>query len=111
MHFFGVKRALFTEINGESEKALYPRSDMAYPSEIGFAFHGVNHLPVSELAQYWGVQALGRKTIESGESHQLREPSIQYVAHFGVKKSDIGSKNTYPSHCFSHIGLVKWLSP
>ncbi len=57
------------------------------------------------------VLALGRKTIESGESHQLREPSIQYVAHFGVKKSDIGSKNTYPSHCFSHIGLVKWLSP
>ena len=50
---------------------------------------------VDRVKSTLGVQALGRKTIESGESHQLREPSIPYVAHFGVKKSDIGSKNTY----------------
>ena len=50
---------------------------------------------VDRVKSILGVLALGRKTIESGEPHQLREPSIPYVAHFGVKKSDIESKNTY----------------
>jgi len=50
---------------------------------------------VDRVKSILGVQALGRKTIESGESYQLREPSIPYVTHFGVKKSDIGPKNTY----------------
>ena len=49
---------------------------------------------VDRVKSILGVLALGRKTIESVESYQLREPSIPYVAHFGVKKSDIGSKNT-----------------
>jgi len=39
--------------------------------------------------------ALGRKSIEAGESYQLREPFIPYSAHFGVKKGDIGPENTY----------------
>ena len=42
-----------------------------------------------------GALALGRKNIETGESYQLREHSILYSAHFGVKKGDIGPKNTY----------------
>ena len=50
---------------------------------------------VDRVKSILGVLALGRKTIESGESHQLREPSVPYVAHFGVKKSDIAPKNTY----------------
>ena len=40
-----------------------------------------------------GALALGRKSIEAGESYQLREPSIPYSAHFGVKKGDIGPEN------------------
>ena len=32
---------------------------------------------------------------------QLQEPSIPYGAHFGVKKGDIGPKNTY----FSNVNL------
>ncbi len=48
---------------------------------------------VDRVKSILGVLALGRKTIESGESHQLREPSIPYVAHFVVKKSNIGPKS------------------
>ena len=50
---------------------------------------------VDRVKSILGVQALGRKTIESGECYQPREPSIPYVALFGVKKSDIEPKNTY----------------
>jgi len=42
-----------------------------------------------------GALALGRKSIQAGASYQLREPSIAYAAHFGVKKGDIGPENTY----------------
>jgi putative transposase len=42
-----------------------------------------------------GALALGRKTIKAGESYQLREPSIPYGGHFGVKKGNIGPENTY----------------
>jgi len=39
--------------------------------------------------------AVGRKSIGTGDSYQLREPSIPYGAHFGAKKCDIGPENTY----------------
>jgi hypothetical protein len=55
----------------------------------------LNGLFLGTIRSKLGVLALARKTIELGESDQLRESSIPYVAHFGVKKSDIGSKNTY----------------
>ncbi len=42
-----------------------------------------------------GALALGRKSIQAGGFYQLREPSIPYSAHFGVKKGDIGPKKTY----------------
>jgi hypothetical protein len=42
-----------------------------------------------------GALALGRKSIEAGESYQLRELSIPYGAHFGVKKGDTDPENTY----------------
>ena len=41
-----------------------------------------------------GVLALGRKTIEAGESYQLQEPAVTYSVHFGVKNDDIGLENT-----------------
>jgi hypothetical protein len=50
---------------------------------------------VDRVKSILGVLALGRKTIESGEYHQPREPSIPYGTHFGVKKGDIASKNAY----------------
>ena len=37
----------------------------------------------------------GRRAKEIGEGYQLREPSMPYGAHFGVKKRDIGPENTY----------------
>ena len=42
-----------------------------------------------------GILAVGRKSIGTADSYQLREPSIPYGAHFGAKKCDIGSENTY----------------
>jgi putative transposase len=50
---------------------------------------------VDRVKSILGALALGRKSIETGEAYQLREPSIPYSAHFGVKKGNIGPENTY----------------
>ena len=50
---------------------------------------------VKRLKSLMGVLAIGRKSIEAGESYQLREPAIPYGAHFGVEKSNIKPKNDY----------------
>ena len=50
---------------------------------------------VDKVKSILGALASGRKCIEGGESYQLREPSVPYNVHFGGKKSDIGSENTY----------------
>jgi len=50
---------------------------------------------VEKVKSIMGVLAIGRKSIEAGKSYQLREPSIPYGFHFGVKKDDIGPGNTY----------------
>lgn len=42
-----------------------------------------------------GAMALGRKTVVSGDSYQLRETEDPYIAFLGVEKNDIGLKNTY----------------
>ena len=42
-----------------------------------------------------GVLARGRKSIEVGDSYQLREPPVPYRALFGGKKDDIGLDNTW----------------
>ena len=42
-----------------------------------------------------GVLAIGRKSTEAEDSYQLREPAALYIAHFGVKKDDIGPENTW----------------
>ena len=33
--------------------------------------------------------------MEAGDSYQLREPAVPYIAHFVGKKDDIGPENTY----------------
>ena len=50
---------------------------------------------IKQVKVLMGGMAMGRKTLESGESFQLREVQYPYIAHFGVKKSDIGPQNTY----------------
>ena len=50
---------------------------------------------VDKVKSMLGAKALGRKSTEAGESYQLREPSVPYNVHFGVKKGDIGPENTY----------------
>lgn len=50
---------------------------------------------VEKVKSLMGVLAIGRKSIELGESYQLREPSIPYGAHFEPKKCDIAPENTY----------------
>ena len=50
---------------------------------------------VDKVKSMLGALALGRKRTEAGESYQLREPAVPYNVHFEVKKSDIGSENTY----------------
>lgn len=42
-----------------------------------------------------GVLAKGRKSEETGDSYQLREPSVSYGAHFKAEKEDIGFENAY----------------
>jgi hypothetical protein len=60
-----------------------------------YLFGVVNKGFVDKVKSILGALALGRKSIEAGESYQLREPSIPYNAHFGVKKGNIGPENTY----------------
>ncbi len=38
---------------------------------------------------------IGRKSIEVGDSYQLREPSVPHNAHFDGKKDDIGPENIH----------------
>jgi REP-associated tyrosine transposase len=50
---------------------------------------------VERVKSLMGVLAIGRRSIETGESYQLREPAVPYGAHFGGKKRDIEPENTY----------------
>ncbi len=50
---------------------------------------------VDRVKSLMGILAVGRKSIGTGDSYQLREPSIPYGAPSGAKKCDIGPENTY----------------
>ena len=50
---------------------------------------------VESVKLLMGTLAIGRNSIESGKSFQLRESAVPYGAHFGGKKSNIGPENTY----------------
>jgi putative transposase len=50
---------------------------------------------VERVKSLMGVLAIGRKSLEAGDSYQLREPVSPYIAPFGVKKDDIGLENTW----------------
>ncbi len=50
---------------------------------------------VERVKSLMGALAIGRKSTEAGDSYQLREHSVPYIAHFGAKKSNIGPENTF----------------
>ncbi|MEA3358616.1 MAG: hypothetical protein U9R17_04310 [Thermodesulfobacteriota bacterium] len=50
---------------------------------------------VDKVKSILGALAIGRRSIEVGESYQLREPDVAYSANFGGKKGNIGPENTY----------------
>ena len=41
-----------------------------------------------------GILAIGRKSIEAGESFQLREPEVSYHIDLGIENEDIGVENS-----------------
>ena len=50
---------------------------------------------IANIKTLMGTLALGRKSIESGDSHQLRESQVPYGDHFEAKKIEIAAENTY----------------
>lgn len=48
---------------------------------------------IANIKTVMGALALGRKSIVTGESYQLRESQISYGDHFGVKKVEIAAEN------------------
>ncbi len=50
---------------------------------------------IDRVKSILGAMAVGRKSMEVGESYQLREPAVPYSAYFVGKKGDIGPENTY----------------
>ena len=49
---------------------------------------------IERVKSLMGALAIGRKSTEAGDSYQLREPAVPYIAHFGAKKGGIGADNT-----------------
>jgi putative transposase len=50
---------------------------------------------IEKIKGLMGVFARGRKSMETEDSYQLREPPAPYSALFGGKKDNIGPENTY----------------
>lgn len=50
---------------------------------------------IEDIKKALGHSAKGRRRIGGGDSCQLREPIAPYVAHYGVKKPDMGGQNTF----------------
>ena len=50
---------------------------------------------IANIKTLMGTLALGRKSVEAGESYQLRESQIPYGDHFGTKKVEIEAENAY----------------
>lgn len=50
---------------------------------------------VARTKQELGIRAKGRRVVQTGSAHQLREPEISYMANFDPKNDDIGAENGY----------------
>jgi hypothetical protein len=50
---------------------------------------------IGKVREKLGIRAVGRDIIESGASHELREPGVSYSYDFGVKNDTLSLENTY----------------
>jgi len=50
---------------------------------------------IGTVREKLGIRAAGRDIIESGGSHELREPGVSYLVDFGPKNDDVGAENGY----------------
>ena len=50
---------------------------------------------IGKVREKLGIRASGRNIIESGASHELREPGVSYSYDFGVKNGTLSPENTY----------------
>jgi hypothetical protein len=50
---------------------------------------------IEKVREKLGIRAAGRDIIESGASHELREPSVSYSYDFGVKNGTLSPENAY----------------
>ena len=50
---------------------------------------------IGTVREKLGIRASGRDIIESGGSHELREPGVSYLVDFGPKNDDVGAENGY----------------
>jgi hypothetical protein len=56
----------------------------------------VGHIKfIGKVREKLGIRASGRNIIESGASHELREPGVSYNYNFGVKNGTLSPENTY----------------
>ncbi len=67
------------------------RRDQKWTKSIAVGSKGF----VESIKKLLGAIGRGRKVREAEEAYQLREPSVLYGSHFGVKNDDIGSEHTY----------------
>jgi hypothetical protein len=56
---------------------------------------------IGKVREKLGIRAAGRDIIESGASHELREPSVSYNYDFGVKNGTLSPENTYSWDLYS----------
>jgi hypothetical protein len=50
---------------------------------------------IGKVRENLGIRAAGRDIIESGASHELREPGVSYSYDFGIKNGTLSPENTY----------------
>jgi len=66
---------------------------------------------VERVKSLMDVLAIGRKSIEAGESCQLREPGASYGAHFGPEKCDKALKTYFFGILFRNNQYVSLVRP
>ena len=54
-----------------------------------------NNKFIGKVREKLGIRAAGRDIIESGTSHELREPGVSYSYDFGLKNGTLSPENSY----------------
>ena len=50
---------------------------------------------IGTVREELGIRAIGREVIETGASHELREPGVSYSHDFGAKNGTLSPENAY----------------